>query len=205
MQKEKLIELYVLKKKSAAEIAKSFSCSVNKVNYWLSKYKIPKRSISDAVYAKWNPSGDPFSVKKINTTKLAFLYGVGLGLYWGEGTKSNQVSVRLGNTDPRLINFFIKFLNEIYQIDKNKLRFGLQIFSDMSAKQALGFWQKHLGVMSSQFYKKLVVTPARSLGTYRQKTKYGVLTIYFNNRNLRDTICGAIDTIDDVLSEFKPM
>lgn len=205
MQKQKLINLYLQQKKSAAEIAKLCECSINKVNYWLNKYKIPKRSIADAVYIKWNPHGDPFAIRKISTIQLAFLYGAGLGLYWGEGNKSNKVSVRLGNTDPRLIKFFIKFLDEIYQIDKTKLRFGIQIFSDMPPKDVLMFWQKHLGVSSSQFYKKLVVTPARSLGTYHHKTKHGVLTIYFNNRNLRDTICGAIDNINDVLLELKPM
>lgn len=121
-----------------------------------------------------------------------FLYGLGLGLYWGEGTKSNTNSVRLGNTDPKLIKTFLKFLKLCFQIDENKLRFGLQVFSDMNPNRALHFWVKELGLKQSQF-QKVIVTPARSIGTYRQKTQHGVLTVYFNNKKLRNLIVGEIE------------
>lgn len=193
--KRVLIDLYVRRKLSAHAIASKLGCSEGRVNYWLSKHTIQKRSISDALYQNWNPSGDPFTIQPIKTLKQAMLYGLGIGLFWGEGTKSNKVTLRLGNTDPRLIKVFIKFLVELYEIDTRKLRFGLQIFSDMPQKQALRFWQKFLQVPSSQF-QKVVVTPARSLGTYRNKTKHGVLTVYFNNKKLRDIICNTIEDID---------
>ncbi len=186
--KEKLIELYIDKKYSSAKIAQIFNCSENKVNYWLKKYDIPKRSISEAIYIKANPAGDPFFVKTPETMDEAILYGIGVGLYWGEGTKMNKYAVRLGNTDPALIKKFIEFLIRIYNIDQKKLRFGLQIFSDMKPKKALNFWRRELGVSVSQFYK-IMITPSNSIGTYRNKTKYGVLTIHFNNKKLRDILC----------------
>jgi len=200
--KSLLQRLYLVEKHSVAEIAKRTGCSQGQVNYWLKKFEIPKRSISDAVYQKWNPLGDPFVVRQPKTLQKAVLYGLGLGLYWGEGTKSNRTTLRLGNTDPRLIRTFIRFLDELYGVKKHKLKFGLQIFSDMPPKEALGFWRKFLKVSPRQFHK-VIVTPARSLGTYRYKTKHGVLTIYFNNRKLRDIICQAIEDIDGVLS--KPL
>ena len=127
------------------------------------------------------------------------LYGIGIGLYWGEGTKSNKTTLRLGNTDPHLIKIFLRFLFQMYNIDPRRLRFGLQVFSDMPKGEALRFWQKSLQVSPTQFHK-VIVTPARSLGTYKKKTKHGVLTIYFNNRKLRDIICQAIETIDSDIS-----
>jgi len=194
LYKKDLKDLYINKKYSSAKIARILKCSESKINYWLKKYNIPKRSISNAIYVKNNPDGDPFTINKPNTIDKAILYGIGIGLYWGEGTKSNKYSVRLGNTDPRLIKKFIDFLRGMYEIDIKKLRFGLQVFSDMSAIKAKRFWQKELGMSEGQFYK-VISTPARSIGNYRNKTRYGVLTVYFNNKKLRDIICGAIENI----------
>lgn len=192
--KKMLEKLYLTDKKSVAEIAKMNRCSENKANYWIRKYGIPKRSISEAMYDKYNPEGDPFSFQKPKKIDKAILYGLGIGLYWGEGTKSNRHSVRLGNTDPKLIRKFIEFLEIIFLIDKNRLKFGLQIFNDMNTKRALYFWRKELKVGSSQFYK-VIITPSRGVGTYRKKTKYGVLTIYFNNMKLRDFLCDEIENL----------
>lgn len=97
-------------KKSVYEMSKELKCSENKINYWLSKYRIKKRSISDAVYIKVNSNGDLFSSSKFKTNHDWFLYGMGLGLYWGEGIKADRHSVRLGNTDPALIKMLSNFL-----------------------------------------------------------------------------------------------
>lgn len=185
--KIKLEQLYLKKGKSMQEIATLFGCSVNKIQYWIVKHGIPTRSISDAVYLKNNPNGDPFLLKKPDSLEKAFLFGLGIGLYWGEGTKASKVSVRLGNTDPALLSAFVLFLEEVFSLKRSQLKFGLQIFSDMSAEDGLDFWSKTLRIEKSQFYKT-TITPYRSIGTYRQKTKYGVLTVYFHNRKLRDIL-----------------
>ena len=78
---------YVGDKKSVHAIARELNCSDGKINYWLEKHFIPKRSISDAIYTKHNPNGNPFSLKILKTNSDSFLFGLGLGLYWGEGTK----------------------------------------------------------------------------------------------------------------------
>ncbi|MEX1064266.1 MAG: hypothetical protein WED06_03035 [Candidatus Paceibacterota bacterium] len=170
------------------DIAGEINCSLNKVKYWMVKHGIPTRSISEAVYIKNNPNGDPFKIKTPRNKNEALLKGLGLGLYWGEGTKANKVSVRLGNTDPALINNFIKFLIRCYNIDKKDLKFGLQLFNDINPEEALHFWRKYLKVTKNQF-QKVVVTPSRGPGTYRKKVKFGVLTVYYHNRKLRDIIC----------------
>lgn len=100
---------------------------------------------------------------------------MGIGLYWGEGNKANKYSVRLGNTDPELINIFIKFLVELFGVDKEKLKFGLQLFSDTDPENTLAFWTQFLGVKPSQFYK-ITVTISGSIGTYRHKNTNGVLS-----------------------------
>ena len=185
-----LHQFYVDKKYSVSEIADRFNCSENRINYWLGKFDIKKRSLSDAMYVKYNPKGDPFLLKEPKTLEEAKLLGLGLGLYWGEGNKRNKNSIRLGNTDPALIKKFINFLINIFGIRRDKLRFGLQIFNDMSNQKILNFWLKQLAefdIKKEQFFK-ITVTPSRSIGSYREKSKFGVLTVHFANTKLKKII-----------------
>lgn len=194
ISKSYLEKQYLLNKQSVFEISQKLACSENKVNYWLAKHDIKKRSRSESAYIKANPKGDPFEKRTLKSHNDWFLYGLGLGLFWGEGNKVNKHAVRLGNTDPDLILKFIEFLEVIYSIDRKKLRFGLQIFTDINVNEALTFWQKKLGVNKNYFYKVLI-TKSHSKGTYRKKSKYGVVTVYFSNVKLRDSIITAIDEL----------
>lgn len=194
IQAKDLKKYYLEKKLSSFEISKKFNCSVSGVNYWLEKYCIPKRNISDAIYHKRNPLGDPFSINVPKTNDDFFIYGLGLGLYWGEGNKRNTNSLRLANTDPKLVIKYIEFLKRVYKIEDKKLKFGLQVFGDVDDKWALDFWIKLLGVRREQF-QKVVRTKKRGVGTYKHSAKYGVLIVYFNNKKLRDIICQAIEKL----------
>jgi len=147
-------------------------------------YNFSRRSISEAVYVRKNPRGDPFVFHKPKSRSEAVLFGMGLGLYWGEGTKADESSIRLGNTDPELLNTFIKFLGIFFKIPRKNLKFGLQIFSDIEEKKALDFWIKKLKIGKEQF-NKVVVSRQGSVGTYRKKSEFGVVTIYFSNKKAR--------------------
>lgn len=192
-----LEKLYVHQKLSVAQISQLTGETQGKVNYWLRKFGIAKRTISDATYTRYNPDGDPFLQTKPIRMNADFLAGVGLGLYWGEGTKRNKTSVRLGNTDPDLIRAFLLFLTKVYQIDTSRLRFGLQIFSDMNIRKEEKFWRTLLQADEAQFHKT-IVTLSGSIGTYREKSPHGVLTIYFSNRKLRDLLVAEIDRLRKV-------
>ncbi|MDP3985582.1 MAG: helix-turn-helix domain-containing protein [bacterium] len=194
--KEELQNLYA-QGFSLKEISRIIKVSENQVAYWMKKFNLKRRSRSEALYIKNNPEGDPFLFKKPLTKHDFVLLGIGLGLWWGEGSKTYPTVVRLGNTNPDLISSFILFLTEICGFPRDRLRFGLQIFSDMSPKDVLKFWMQTLDVSQKQFYK-IIVTPARSLGTYRHKTKYGVLTIYAGNRNLRRLLDHLMEKYADV-------
>lgn len=189
IKKATLTEMYVTKGLSMHEVALLLRCSENQVVYWMSKHEIKRRSISDAIYLRSNPNGDPFKIKKIETIEDAELLGMGIGLYWGEGNKRSKHSVRLGNTDPGVIKTFIRFLIEICGIDITKLHYGLQIFSDIDPEHALAFWIEQLDTDRSKF-GKVVVTPSRSVDSYRIKNQTGVLTVNFHNYKLRDIIVG---------------
>ncbi len=167
------------------EIADLYHCSLNRVQYWIGKHKIQVRSRSEALYIKNNPNGDPFAMKQSFSKKDLVLLGLGLGLWWGEGSKLHQGTVRLGNTDPRLIKKFVLFLTEILGVEKNRIRFGLQVFSDMDTLVVKKFWIDSLNISEEQMLPTVVVTQSGKIGTYRKKSRYGVLTVYCSNIKLR--------------------
>jgi len=195
---ELLKKLYLADGLSVSVISKKYNCSQGKVNYWLKKYSIPKRTISEAVYLQNNPKGNPFTVCIPKSNEDWFLYGMGIGLYWGEGNKMNNHAVRLGNTDPDLLKKFLNFLFYFYKIEKTRLRFGLQIFTDIDPEIAKKYWCKKLSINNNQFQKVVVSESLHKKGTYRKKSKYGVLTIYFSNTKLRDIIVDAIEKLREV-------
>ena len=191
LEKDKILYLYHKKGKSMQEIADLLGCSLHKVSYWMEKYEIKSRSRSDATYLKRNPNGDPFKFIPPKNLKEAQLFGLGLGLYWGEGTKANKNSIRLGNTDPYLIKRFMDFLIHFFSIKKDDLYFGIQIFTDINPRQAMDFWVKELKIKSSQFNKP-IVTKSGSIGTYRKKSEYGVVTVMYHNKKLRDLLISLL-------------
>ncbi len=194
MKKDYLIKLYIDEGLSVSQVSKETGFSQSKINYWLYKYEIPKRSISEAQYLRMNPDGDPFEFKKPSNNAEWFLYGLGLGLWWGEGNKVSKNAIRLGNTDPDLLCYFLDFLKVLYKIDTDRLRFGLQIFTDINPDIAQKYWCDKLKITEDKF-QKIIVTKSVSKGTYTKKCQYGVLTIYFSNTKIRDSIYDAIERL----------
>lgn len=179
-----LHQLYLIEQKSMHDISNSLDCSIHKVQYWLEKYQILRRSRSDANYAKYNPAGEPFQIKTNLTPQEMSLYYLALGLYWGEGGKTVSHSTRLCNSDPELINIFYKFLTTICQIKPEKIHFHLQTFKDNDINLAKNYWSKSLGIIPSRI---TAGTPTKSLGhgTYKKISRYGVMTVGVYNTHFR--------------------
>ena len=191
LSKSILTRLYCKEKMSMMEIAKHHGCSVHKIQYWMKQCQIPSRSMSDAAYTKHHPKGDPFIFRKPKNNEEQFLYGLGIGLYWGEGNKACKTAVRLGNTDPKLLQIFMEFLEKFFSIPRKDFHFGLQIFTDIDPEEALTYWRKTLHITQDQFYKP-TVTISGSIGTYRKKSRHGVLTVYYNNVKVRNLLIGLL-------------
>lgn len=197
ISKDVLEEFYVHKKLSMLEISRKINCSATKVSYWMRYHNLKRRSISEGVYVRHNPHGDPFSFRLPVTEKEHYLYGLGLGLYWGEGTKANKYSVRLGNTDPKMTLVFISFLEIFFGISRKDLRYGIQVFSTMKAEDVLVFWMKELKASKDQFMK-VIITPARGKGSYGRKIEHGVLTVYYHNKKMRDILIAQIEKLKKI-------
>lgn len=186
-----LDQLYRRDRKSMQEVGNSLGLSVGTVAYWMKVHGVSRRSRSEATYVKRNPYGDPFVFRAPQDMRSMRLFAMGIGLYWGEGNKANSNSVRLGNTDPMLIRYFMDFLIATFCIRRDDFKFGLQVFSDIDPGVALDFWVKKLNIHREQINKP-VVTRSGSIGTYRKKSQYGVLTVMYHNKKLRDLLVGLL-------------
>lgn len=175
-------------------MAKKLSVSSNTVVYWMDQFSIKRRTRKEAMYVKYNRSGDPFRLKMNLDEYENFLFGLSLGLFWGEGMKRNKSSVRLGNTDPFLILYFREFLMKICGVKKEKIKYSLQLFGDSNEKRVARFWCDILQISRSQL-GKIGIIKLRGKGTYRFKNQYGVLQISCHNSKLKGIIDNFLRTL----------
>lgn len=173
--------------KSAKKVADVLGIKENKVRYWMRKGKIRARSWSEATYCKRNPEGNPFNIiEQIENHKDLELFFVSIGLYLGEGTKKGKHKVALGNTNPDILNTFLIFLKRVCNVNENKITAELNIFDDIPTNKAINYWSKKLGLPKKQI--KYVSIRKSKGGTYKNKSKYGTLTIVVNNSKLKKII-----------------
>jgi hypothetical protein len=179
---------------SAMQIARLAGCSHTTIEDHLQKMGIERRSISEAIYARRNPDGDPFKFRMPLTAEEWRLFGLGLGLYWGEGNKASKQMVRINNTDPRLLKAFMDFMEKFFCVKKEKLRLQIQIFDDIDIDEAIDFWTRELGVSREKFYQP-IITKSDSIGTHNNKSRYGVVALVYSNIKLRNQLMGELSSL----------
>ena len=187
-----IIKLYLKDCLSMAQIAEKLKLSPSTIRYWLDKNKIQRRSRSEAINNWYLTKFDkkPFKIKDRLSNNDTNLKTSGIMLYWGEGAKSGNV-VKFTNSDPAMIRLFIKFLREICGIDEERLKALIHIYPDHDKNELMLFWIKTTGIPENNFYKSYL--HEGKIGTYKNKSKYGTITINYPDKKLLDTILEWID------------
>jgi hypothetical protein len=186
LSKELLEELYNAQHLSMAEIAERLDCSPNKVAYWMIKYEIPRRDISEAIYEKRNPGGDPFQIQESLSDDERDLFQLVVGLYIGEGNKRRGDEVSISNSDSRVIRAFIRFVCDICGVNRDELFLSLNVYDDVETEDVLSFWEEVTGLHRSQFHKPVV--RSKRGGTYALKSKFGTVKVGVYNTKLHSII-----------------
>ncbi len=185
--KEELEKLYK-SGLSMQEISAKTGSSYHQVTYWMDKYGIPRRSLSEAIYTKQNPDGNPFEIKELQDRKDFELFNLGVGLFLGEGTKRDKFSIRFTNSDPKIMKLFLRFLREICKVKETKIKAWLNVFDDIKTAEATDFWVKITGIPISRFDKTII--RKNKVGNYKNKSLHGTLTIYVSNKKLKNLMDG---------------
>jgi hypothetical protein len=72
-------------------------------------------------------------------------------LYLGEGFKN--YSTAMGNSDPRILKFFISILRNNYQLKIENIKCELHLRADQDEKTIKGYWSKELKIPQKNFTK----------------------------------------------------
>jgi len=182
----KTIQMAYSQGRSAQEISQELGLSWKKVIYWMNKYGIKRRNRSEATYLKRNPT-EPFKIKRGLTEDEQQLKTLAVGLYLGEGSKRQKNSVRLSNSDPTIISIFIQFLRVICGVPEEKIKISLLLHPDIKTRETERFWSNHLNIPLGQFTKTTILK-RRGNGTYKNRSLYGVATVYVHNLKLRNIL-----------------
>jgi hypothetical protein len=98
-------------------------------------------------------------------------------LYLGEGAKwKSHHGLMLGNSDPNIINLYIKLLNKCYGISLNSMKCRLCYRADQNLDSLQRFWSRKINIPLKNFYK--TKPDARTIGKPTLKEGYkGVCVI----------------------------
>jgi hypothetical protein len=85
------------------------------------------------------------------------IFAAGCMLYWAEGTKARN-QLRLSNSDPELVRFFVNFLRTYFDVSDENLRITCHLFADHLQRQreVEGFWLKTLRLPESCLCQSIV-------------------------------------------------
>ena len=103
----------------------------------------------------------------------------GCMLYWAEGAKDRN-QVKLANSDPDLLRFFVRFLERCFGLAADDLvaRVNCYTTPERSLEEVEKYWSETLEIPRSAFIKATVNhRPTSSSGKKTGKLPYGVCTV----------------------------
>ena len=128
----------------------------------------------------------------------------GLMLYLAEGSKTNNGRICIANTDVRIIKFFIKWLKQFFQVEKEKLRVQLHLYETMDIPQEFQFWKNELEFDKKQFYKTQVRKLQKSSFSYNNDSfRHGTCSLNLNSVEKKSRVMMAISAFLDLYLEEK--
>jgi hypothetical protein len=121
----------------------------------------------------------------------------GFMLYWGEGTKYGTGTLLLANTDPSMIKFFMRWINQSFDIPKHALRIRLHLYRDMNMKGELNYWSTELKIPVSQFSPSYIKKTSSKRINHKGGFGHGTCNIGLSSVSLKEKVMMSIKAIAD--------
>lgn len=106
------------------------------------------------------------------------IFMLGLGLYWGEGTKHGR-DTAFTNSDPLIVKFILEWFKKVFSFDDNRFKLYILIneIHRERVKEVQRFWIK-ITRISSRSFGKTTLIKVKNKKTYSNFRKhYGTLKI----------------------------
>ncbi len=113
-------------------------------------------------------------------------------LYWAEGYKQTTALFVFANSDPDMIRIMMRFLTDICDVPKGKLRGRVNIYPTLDVKKAQKYWSDVSGIPISQFHQPLLAV-SRASKHKRKTLLYGTFRIIISDVFLCSKIHGWIN------------
>ncbi|MDE2001408.1 MAG: hypothetical protein KGI60_02475 [Patescibacteria group bacterium] len=98
---------------------------------------------------------------------------MGAALYWAEGSKYNMFE--LTNSDPRLILFFVRWVDLVFGVRSGQLKMRLNIHAQQDESEIKKFWSELTGIPLANFGKTYIKPPGR--GFKKNNLYYGTARV----------------------------
>lgn len=112
------------------------------------------------------------------------LFVAGLMLYWGEGDSKPKNPLRLTNSSSNMIELYVKFLRQVLDVPKIKIKVGLILYKDIDQADAINFWSHAIGLPQDQFYKTQYIKGHHPT----KRLKDGICMVIVNSAHLKEKV-----------------
>jgi hypothetical protein len=189
--REGYIKKLYLRGLSGSQIAQITKTQLRQVYRTLAKVNVPRRSSAEQNRLNFLRSPLSFRFKKHLSVYERELLVAAVMLYYGEGAKTGK-TVDLANSDPKILQIFLKFLRGICRVNDKRLRFYLYCFSDQNPEKIIKFWCNFLHIRKASFTKPYI----RNVdGKLLRTMQFGVLHIRYSDSRLLKVILGCINEL----------
>jgi AcrR family transcriptional regulator len=124
-------------------------------------------------------------------------YAAGCMLYWAEGAKT-RTAVKLANSDPDLIAYFLRFLRRHFEIEERRIKLVCNLFADHVDRQheIEDFWLAKLGLTRAALRASTVNTYSKySQKKRKNKLPYGTASLVVHSTQIVQTIYDSIQEL----------
>lgn len=222
--REQVIKLRIEKNLSYSKIRKKLGVPKSTLSYWLREFPLSEERILELRHQGWKKgeaSRERFraTMRRKRELKNQEVYNkyrerfahvsretffvAGLILYLGEGHKKDYTKLNLANTDPKIVRFFIQWLEEFLGVPKEKLKLSLHLYENMDIEKEKKFWQKELEIQKNQFYKPQVRKLQKASFSYRESYRHGTCSIYIGGVEKHREVLMAIQAFLDEYTKHK--
>jgi len=143
--------------------------------------------------------------QEINKLTKRDLLILGASLYWAEGYKkpitiNGQIKtfhpISFANSDPYLIQLFLRFIREICQVPENKIKIQIMGYKHQNPKYLKDYWKKVTKLKEKNFNQIYFGVSKSSLGKKPfNNLQFGTIQVRINNTNLYNKIMGWIESL----------
>lgn len=179
-------ELYYKKRLSVPEISNKIRVAEKTIYRFMERMKLSRRTLKERNRILFERKEKSFILKQNLSQQEEKLKLAGIMLYWTEGAKMNldkrAVIVDFANSNPEMVQLFLKFLRQICGVDEKRLRVLLYCYINQDVDNLKRFWQKVTKIPCGQFTKPYIRKDF--LPNKKDKMKYGLVHIRYCDKKL---------------------